>query len=207
MVLAYLMTRVLTAAVLTLANLMPVTVMAQSPIDTANISQNVEVSVPAERRVVPYTIDTSTVSNWDTLSIEGDFINISGAATGSVEVPLPTAEHPIIYVRLLKDDISKSGGGEDALVLGRKDTLEFSAENTARADLTRSLVLFGVTREEAFLAYDMFPGHPKFADLTALFTEQKGSPRDEAALEEIGTLEGEILIDVITHIRTQPVTQ
>lgn len=193
------------AVILASVSIMSVGVFAQT--QTYTSPPEVGVSGPSERVVVPYTIDTSTVGNWDTLSVGSDFVDITGAATGSVEVPLPTEEHPIVYVSLLKDDVTKSGGGEDALVLGRKDTLEFTAKNTAMTGLTQPLVLFMVTREETFLAYDMFPEHPRFAELVALYTKHKGLPHDTASLEEIGTLEGEILLDVMTHIRTQPRTR
>ena len=109
-----------TAVILALANTISVGVYAQTQPDAASAFSKIDVSSPLERVMVPYTIDTGTVGNWDTLSVGGDFVDITGAATGSVEVPLPTEEHPIVYVSLLQDDVTKSGGGEDALVFRQK---------------------------------------------------------------------------------------
>ncbi len=84
--------------------------------------QTVGVSSPPEQRMVPYTIDTNTIGNWSTLNVGEDFTDITGAPTGTVEVPLPTEDQPFVYVSLLEDDVYTSGGGEDVLVFGKKDT-------------------------------------------------------------------------------------
>lgn len=124
-----------------------------------------------------------------------------GAPTGTVEVPLPTEDQPLVYVRLLRDDVYTSGGGEDVLVLGKKDTLEFSAMNTARSSLAGLLVVFGVTLEQTLRAYDLFPEHPKFADLVTIYASQKGIPTDGATLEKIGALQAEIVIAVVNQVK------
>ncbi len=43
--------------------------------------------------------------------------------------------------------------------------------------------------------------HPKFADLAALYPEQKGFPTEKAALEAMGTLEAEIVIAVVNQVK------
>ena len=72
--------------------------------------RTVGISSPPERRMVPYTIDADAVGNWDTLSIGDNFTDITGAPTGTIEVPLPTEDQPLVYVRLLTDDVYTSGG-------------------------------------------------------------------------------------------------
>ncbi len=163
--------------------------------------QTVGMSSPPEQQMVSYTIDADTVGNWSTLNAGDNFEDISGKPTGTVEAPSPTEDYPIVYVSLLQDDISRAGGGEDVLVLGKKDTLEFSATNTARSSLAGLLVVFGVTLEQTLRAYDLFPEHPKFADLVAIYAEQKGIPTDEATLNKIGALEGEIAIAVVNQVK------
>lgn len=168
-------------------------------------SQSVRASVPSERQVVSYTVDTSTVSNWDTLNVGNNFIDISGVPKGSVDAELPTKDNPVVYVSLLVDDVSKSGGGEDVLVLGKKHTLEFSAENTAKAGLISFVPAFNVTLEETLQAYDMFANHPKFNELVAIYETHKGYPADFDVLGEAGTLAGEIVSDIMTQLRQKSV--
>ncbi len=163
--------------------------------------QNVLVGDPAATQPVKFIIDTSTVGNYETIFVAGETVHIDGATEGTIDVPSPTEDEPIVYVRLQNADVSKAGGGEDVLVLGKKDTLEFSAENTARARLTGLLPFFMVTLEETLQAYDSFPEHPEFAELVELYDQQKGLPADETAIEEIGTLSGEIVLDVMNELR------
>lgn len=95
---------------------------ASSSIQSNTSLQTVGVSSPPEQRMVPYSIDTNTIGNWSTLNVGEDFTDITGAPTGTVEVPLPTEDQPFVYVSLLEDDVYTSGGGEDVLVFGKKDT-------------------------------------------------------------------------------------
>jgi hypothetical protein len=130
-----------------------------------------------------------------------DFLDVSRVSKGSVDVTLPTKDHPVVSVSLLPDDVSKSGGGEDVLVLGRKGTLEFSAENSAKAGLISFVPAFNVTLEETLQAYDMLEGHPKFDELVAIYETHKGIPADFDVLGEAGTLGGEIVSDIMTQLR------
>lgn len=168
---------------------------------TRALFQTVGVSASTEGQTVPYTIDAATVGNWDTLNAGDIFKDISGEPAGTIEAPSPTQDYPIVYVSLLQDDISRAGGGEDVLVLGKKGTLEFSATNTAKSSLAGLLVVFGVTLEQTLRAYDLFPKHPKFADLVAICAGQKGIPNDEATLNKIGALEGKIAIAVVNQVK------
>lgn len=155
----------------------------------------------ASSQLVKFVIDTSTVANWDTMRVAGENIDLGGATTGSVNAPVPTETHPVVFVGLSKDDIYSAGGGEDVLVFGKKRTLEFSAGNTALARLTRALVLYETTREETLQAYNLFPQHPKFTELVALYSDLKGLPADEATAEASGTLQGEIIVGVMNQLR------
>ena len=116
-------------------------------------------------------------------------------------MPIPTENEPLVYVGLEPADVYNAGGGEDVLVLGKKNTLEFSAENTAKARLLRLLVLFNATREETLESYDLFAKHPKFAELVMLYSQLKGLPPDESAAEASGTLQGKIVLGVMNQVR------
>ena len=175
---------------------------AQTQAGSTSVSfQNVLVGNPAATQPVKFIIDTRTVGNWETIFVAGRTIHIGDATEGIISVPMPTEDDPTVRVRLENADVSKAGGGEDILVLGKKDTLEFSAENTARARLTGLLPFFMVTLEETLQAYNSFPEHPEFAELVELYDQQKGLPADETAIEEIGTLSGEIVLDVMNELR------
>ena len=176
--------------------------VAQTQAGSASVPfQNVLVGNPAATQPVKFVIDTNTVGNWDTARVAGEDVDLDGVTAGSTNVPMPTEDQPVVYIGLSRADVYNAGGGEDVLVLGKKDTLEFSAANTARAKLVRALVLYEATREETLKAYDWFPKHPKFAGLVALYRQRKGFPADEATLEASGTLQGEIIVGVMNQLR------
>lgn len=62
-------------------------------------------------------------------------------------------------------------------------------------------MLYNATREETLQAYDLFPEHSKFTELVALYSQQKGFPADETALEASGTLQGEIIVGIMNQLR------
>lgn len=176
--------------------------IAQTQADSTSVPfQYVLVGNPAATQPVEFVIDTNTVGNWDTVRVAGEDVDLDGTRAGFISAPMPTEKQPVIYVGLSRTDVYSAGGGEDVLVLDKKNTLEFSAENTARAKLVRALVLYEATREETLQAYDLFPEHPKFAELVALYRQQKGLPADEATLEASGTLQGEIIVGVMNQLR------
>jgi hypothetical protein len=169
------------------------------------IRQNVElVNQPKAETQVLFEVDTSTIEGWSGITVGGLFglhTPVEGQASGTVAAILPTPEEPFMFADLLAADREGSKGyATDVLIYGVKDTLYFSAANTALTSLLRKLKFFNLSMEERMLAYERFEEHPKFDELTRIYTDSRGMPVQEQALERSGDLQSQIVIEVVTKL-------
>ena len=157
---------------------------------------SLEESEGTQNQKVPFTIDDSEIEGATIIStgLFGEEIPLNGAVSGSFILSNGlSADNPIVTVDLSGPE--KGLVAEDVLVWGQKETLVFSAGNTARAEVILGLLGFGATNNQLAEAYDKIGNHPKFDQLRQLMLEEKGFPDDDALLNRIADLTVEIAVD------------
>jgi hypothetical protein len=153
---------------------------------------------------VPFTIDQDEVVGASTIwaDLFGNDTALQGNVIGEYLLPEPlSAEHPIDFV-----SISKSSGGmigRDVVIWQEKESLNFSAENTAIAVALTGLIEFGVSEHQIVQAYPLVRNHPKIPELRRLILAEQGYPDEESLLDQIADIRVTIALDVIESVRSE----
>lgn len=163
--------------------------------------QNVRVGDYANIQAVSFEIDSSTVQGWGSIStVQGTYTAVQGQTSGTVDITLPTQDNPFVFVDLLASDKEVGLAAYDVLVYSVKNTLSFSATNTARAFMVDLLELYRLTSIQKIAAYENLAEHPDFPKLVEIYASGKGVPTSDEVLSNITSLQVEIINSVLPGV-------
>ena len=153
---------------------------------------------PSSLEQIPYTIDTDEVEGATTMwaDLLGSRTELQGKSAGTYALPHPlSADNPVVIVSISKPKVGMVG--RDVLIWCRKEKLDFSASNNARAAVISGLIDFRIPKGQLMKAYGKISNHPRFAELRQMMLKERGYPNSDAFLDSTAEVTFEIANDVL----------